>query len=241
MIPATHGCTHHLDVQQPAEPACACQKLLWPRRTHAICGAAAGLFLAVHLAICVTGIWPAAYQRNIDSMESAIAGARTLVSAAIFLPLIYQALSGLFLLWKEGLKYDVRKCNRGGKVRFFLQRVTALVVLVFLLVHAGTLHRWGRGVFEPHGAAFASTAAGFAGANGAMALLGLLGVWAAVFHFANGAWSGAVIWKLATTPESKRRWGVACTGVGVILFAAGVLAWYAFTLSGAARAVGSGQ
>ena len=64
----------------------------------------------------------------------------------------------------------------------------------------------------------------------------LLGVWAAAFHAANGAWSGAVIWNLAAAPESKRRWGYACIAAGVALFLMGTVAWYAFTLSGAARA-----
>jgi hypothetical protein len=37
-------------------------------------------------------------------------------------------------------------------------------------------------------------------------------------------------------PESKRRWGRVCVLIGVTVFAAGTVAWYAFTLSAAALA-----
>ena len=98
---------------------------------------------------------------------------------AIFLPLLFQAASGLYLLRKHGLKYSVKKCNRGGKLRFFLQRATGLAILAFAAFHVGTLHAWGLhavyqathltalsryangGLFQAGGAAFRSTVEGF--------------------------------------------------------------------------------
>jgi succinate dehydrogenase / fumarate reductase cytochrome b subunit len=258
----TSGCKHHEQLAvAPQPPKCNCQGLLKPRRLHALCGAWLACFLLVHLGISLTGWSPVAYQHNIDAIQAALAHLPGFTLLAIFVPLLAQAVSGLYLLAKHGVKYNVKKCNRGGKLRFFLQRATALALLAFALFHVGTLHAWGlhaiyqathlsglgryaaRGLFQPAGEAFRSTAEGFGGFCGSwtagnflVALLSLLGIWATAFHAANGAWSGGVVWGLAPNAEAKRRWTYAAIALGTVLLLAGTGAWYAFTLTGAARA-----
>lgn len=223
------GCKHHPDLQTAPRPACACQGLLRPRRMHAIGGLWIACFLLVHLSIGVTGLSPLAYRRSTDLLQRVSAAA----TVAIALPLLFQFASGLYLLRKHGMKYSVKKCNRGGKLRFFLQRASGLTILAFTLFHAGTLHG---GRFRHGAEAFRSTVEGFNGFGGGVAIFCLLGVWAAAFHAANGAWSGGIIWNVAATPESKRRWGYVCAAIGVVLIGLGTVAWCAFTLSAAARA-----
>jgi succinate dehydrogenase / fumarate reductase cytochrome b subunit len=255
------GCKHHAELQPAPQPKCSCQGLLRPRRVHALCGLWMACFLSAHLAIAVTGWSPAAYQRNIGFVQKTLGHLPGFTLVAILLPLLFQAASGLYLLRKEGMRYGVKKCNRGGKLRFFLQRLTGPAILAFALFHVGTLHEWGLhrvyqathtaalsryatgGLFQAGGAAFRSTVEGFGSFCGAstagnflVALVCLLGVWAAAFHAANGAWSGGVIWNLLPTPESKRRWGYVCVAIGMVLIVGGTAAWYAFTLSDAARA-----
>lgn len=255
------GCRHHASSQPAPQTKCSCQGLLRPRRMHALCGLWMACFLCAHLAICLTGWSPAEYQRNSDLIQEALAHLPGFTLVAILLPLLFQAASGLYLLRKEGMRYGVKKCNRGGKFRFFLQRLTGPAILAFALFHVGTLHEWGLhqvyrathmaalsryatgGLFRANGAAFRSTVEGFSKFCGAstagnflVALACLLGVWAAAFHAANGAWSGGVVWNLLPRPESKRRWGYVCVAIGMALLVAGTATWYAFTLSGAARA-----
>ncbi len=252
---AANGCRHNSQLQQQPRPACKCQRLHWPRRMHALGGLLMGCFLIAHLAVGVTGLSPQAWQRNTRILVEL----PIILTIAIWLPLLGQIVSGLWLLRKEGIKYRVKKCSRGGKLRFFLQRVTGLAILAFALFHIGTLHPWGlhaayqathisalgryadAGLFQADGAAFRSTVEGFsrfcgtaAAGNWIVAALCLLGIWSAVFHTANGAWSGAIVWNLAATPTSKRRWGHVCAAIGIVLFALGTVAWYAFTLSDAA-------
>jgi len=254
------NCKHHAGLQPAPQPKCSCQGLLRPRRMHALCGFWMACFLCAHLAIGVTGWSPAAYQSNIALIRKALAHLPGFTLVAILLPLLFQAVSGLYLLRREGMKYSVKKCNRGSKVRFFLQRLTGPVLLAFALFHVWTLHEWGLhriyqathmaalgryatgGLFQA-GAAFRSTVEGFgdfcgasAAGNFLVALACLLGVWAAAFHVANGAWSGGVVWNLLPKPESKRRWGYVCAAIGFVLFVVSTAAWYAFTLSDAARA-----
>lgn len=255
------ACKHHPELQPAPQPKCNCQGLLRPRRMHALCGLWMACFLTAHLAISITGWSPAAYQRNIDVIQGTLAHLPGFTLVAIFLPLLFQAASGLYLLRKHGLKYSVKKCNRGGRLRFFLQRATGLAILAFAAFHVGTLHAWGLhavyqathltalsryasgGLFQAGGAAFRSTVEGFGSfcgtsvaSNVLVAVLSLLGVWATAFHAANGAWSGGAVWNLLPTPESKRRWGYVSIAIGVVLLVAGTGAWCAFTLSRAARA-----
>jgi succinate dehydrogenase / fumarate reductase cytochrome b subunit len=229
---------------------------------HALGGLWIMCFLFAHLAIGVTGWWPKTYQRNTDVIQRALGRLPGFTPIIVFLPLLGQAVSGIYLLRMEGMKYGVKKCNRGGKLRFFLQRATGLAILAFALFHVGTLHAWGLhavyqathlgalrryaggGLFQAGGAAFRSTVEGFgafcgtsAVGNWMVAVWCLLGGCATAFHAANGACSGGIVWGLASTPETKRRWGYVCAAIGIVLMAMGAVAWYAFTLSGAARAL----
>jgi succinate dehydrogenase / fumarate reductase cytochrome b subunit len=259
---AAHICRHH--PAQAERPACACQRLFWPRRIHALTGALLICFLLVHFSVCITGLHPSSYQHSVDSIGAMLVHLPGLVLLTIFLPLIAQASTGLFLLKKEGMRYNVKKCNRGGKLRFFSQRISALVILGFVVMHVGVLHQWGfhllyrlthapflsryagSGLFQSHQTAFASTALAFREALGSgssatagnwcMMFLLLLGVWATAFHAANGAWTGGIIWKL-TDRSTTSRWSGFCLLLGILLMLTGTVAWYAFTFSAHARAV----
>ena len=61
----------------------------------------------------------------------------------VLLPLAAIVSFGLYLLAKAGLRYNAKNCKRGGKLRFFLQRVSAVVVLAFIAFHLLTLRNWG--------------------------------------------------------------------------------------------------
>jgi len=259
------GCARHARVEAAARPACACRRLVMPRRIHALNGAWIAVFLTVHFLIGISGAWPARYQRNAEAVRAMLSRLPGSDLAPIFLPLLIQAFSGLYLLRKEGLRYRVKRCNRGGQVRFFAQRATAIAILAFLVVHLGTLQEWGfhllhrfthlaglsryanGGLFDPHGAAFRSTTAAFRPAwragrplawqNSGLMIFTLLGTLATAFHAANGACTGALVWNLLPSAASKRRWGYLCLAFGIALTVAGAVAWYEFTLSANARSI----
>jgi succinate dehydrogenase hydrophobic anchor subunit len=123
-----------------------------------------------------------------------------------------QLVLGVYLLFKEGLRYNVKKCGRGNKLQSFLQRMTALVLIAFFVFHIGTLHQWGfhllsrffgweflkpfasGGIFSTanvygstvHGIRFLwSTTEPDHVLNWFFAVFTLLGAWAAVYHVAN--------------------------------------------------------
>ena len=243
---AVKVCAHHaLELYQP-EPGCKCGKLRLPRKIHALTGFWLALFVTMHLAICLTAIIPYQYQCTVNRLDR-LAGYLPGAMLLILFPLLLQAASGLFLAYKEGMKYDIKRCDRGGKLRFFLQRLSGLAILAFLSLHAASMYG-GLGAAHrgpvahllegglPAENAFSYTASAFQPWTSpslnlltiAFLLAGILGT---AYHATNGALSGAILWKVVQTPEGKARVEYVCAGIGIILAAMGTVAWYAFTLS----------
>lgn len=251
------GCKHHIPVLTSPEPSCKCKKLRTPRKIHAACGLLLTAFIGMHLGMSLTGLKPALFQQIVNRLHQ-VPALPEVSLILVLLPILLQCTTGIFLVQREGVKYYTGKCDRGGRVRFFLQRWTALVLLAFITVHFMTMHTWGlhllyrithwgaltrymaAGLFHREDA-YASTVQGFSsvwsagsiahGANGVGMFLLLGGVWATAFHVANGAWSGALLWKILPTQQSKQLWRTACIVLGIALVAAGSIAWYAFTLA----------
>jgi succinate dehydrogenase/fumarate reductase cytochrome b subunit len=241
---ATKVCTHHpLELYQQ-EPGCKCGKLRPPRKFHALIGLWLTLFVTIHLAICVTGTSPVQYQSTVSLIHRWLAYFPGALLLTIFLPLLLQSASGLYLATKEGMKYDIKRCDRGGKMRFFLQRLSGLAILVFLLVHVGSMYGWslGRNIAHlldgrlPEGNAFSYTASVFqpwtsSAANLFSVAFLLAGVLGMVYHAANGLLSGAILWKIVESPGGRTRCGYVCAGIAIVLAVMGTVAWHAFTLS----------
>jgi succinate dehydrogenase hydrophobic anchor subunit len=170
----------------------------------------------------------------------------------LFSILAIQFVTGGYLLFRHGLRYQVKSCNRGGKLRFFLQRSSALLVALFLLFHVGTLCRWGlhavyrfthlsllrryaaHGLFNPS-QAFLSTAHGLKQAwsygnpqafgNRTCFVLILVGIVAAAYHVTNGLLSGGYVLNISTNPSLKGIWTVLSLLIGALILASGVTAW----------------
>jgi len=105
---------------------------------------------------------------------------------------------------------------------------------------------WG-GLFNAHNQAFQSTVSGvhyfwnsepgyeWGFGNWVFMIFYLVGIWCAVFHFANGLWTSAIAWGLTITERAQRRWGHFCLGFGIVLLIIGTTAWSAFTIAPAAN------
>ena len=263
---AACGCGHHAaESTAPQESdgaaggACKCQKLRWIRRTHSACGLIFGAFLVEHVAATALGIRPVLFEPYMRGVHAALRQTPWL-EVLVFLPLVTLVPFGLYLLAKTGLRYNVRKCKRGGKLRFFLQRVSAVVILAFIVFHLLTLRNWGLWSTGSQTAksADATTAAAsmtaFAASvrqiwdflpsaealpmRFAVVVFYLLATAAAIYHFSNGLWTGAIAWGLTTSDRSQQRSLWICAAFGFLFMVLGVLGWYAFILAPWFRAVG---
>lgn len=246
-----------LQAQTAAKPGCKCGTLLLLRKFHAAVGLWLALFVAVHFSIGLTGLKPRNYEGAVGLLHRSLAFLPGAVLLMVFVPMLLQAASGLYLIVKEGLRYDVKRCDRGGKLRYFLQRWSGLVMSIFLLLHVGSMRGWWPsplsrwGVSHPQisastgaqgGAAFVSTVAGFhpwnsPAANSITIAFLLVGIMGTVFHVANGAWSGGVLWKIVESDRGKAWLGYVSLVAALVLGGMGFLAWYAFGLSPKVHAV----
>lgn len=228
---------------------CGGQAHFWLRRVHSLAGIVFGGYIVVHLLVNATGLWPKVFQQNVDQIHKMEPMLPLIELAAIFTPLLIHVLYGIYIAG-SGVSYATTfKYNYGGNFRYLLQRITGILLLVFIVYHVGMLHKWGFALiglkkapdFEAVNTAYQSTVHSiknqFANpaVNYAVIMLYLVGVWSAAFHFANGLWTAAIAWGLTTTRTSQKRWGHVCCGAGIGLMLVGTVAWYAFAVKGDAN------
>jgi succinate dehydrogenase / fumarate reductase cytochrome b subunit len=236
------------------EGECACGGRACPRQYLAITGFILGAFVIVHLSVNMLGFWPTQFQVAVDRIHSLGVALPVLEMGLIFIPLTIHVALGLGTLWPDKLRPNVRKQHRGSEVRYWLQRVTAMILLGFLAFHLATMRQWrfhlayeitpwlmlgpgpAGGLFEPQRAVeFVSNTVwhfwdGHTAnpANLLIVQFYLLGLASAVYHLANGVATGAEVLGFVTTIKQKEWCWRLCTGVGLVLAAVGMAAWYAF-------------
>jgi succinate dehydrogenase/fumarate reductase cytochrome b subunit len=235
---------------------CTCDGYVCLRRYLALTGFILGVFLVLHLAINLLGLWPARFQTAVNRLHGLGVALPVLEIGLIFIPLTIHVALGLRTLHREKLTFGIEKHHHGSDTRYWLQRVSAVILLAFLAFHLATMHRWGLhlvfrlthwpalerfaagGLFEPSRAFasvrdglrnFCSVAAGNP-ANLFIAQFYLLAIAAAVYHLANGVAIGAdVLGCTRTARQQYRLWHI-CIVSGTALGAIGMAAWYAFVV-----------
>ena len=219
----------------------------WLRRIHSAVGLVFGGYVTVHLLVNATGFFPKVYQQNVDKIHSLEPMLPAIEIAAIFLPLLIHMIYGFYIA-TTGVKFNTTKYNYGGNVRYFLQRITAFILLAFLVYHVGTLHHWGfsnlgfnggEPLFKARNLAYQTTVGAIKSPYGdntalnlAVSAFYLLGIWSAVFHWANGLWTSAIAWGVTITAAAQKRWGHVCFGFALFMLVVGSAAWCAFAVTG---------
>ena len=218
------------------EEKCNCGGHACPRHYLAYTGFLLGGFLLLHLATNALAFWPDKFQAVVGRNHSLGALLPVLEIGLIFVPLTIHVAFGLRTLRREKLKFGVAKHHHGSDLRQWLQRLTALVLLAFILFHVVVMHRWFGGRFDPHDACGSASRAvwqfwrGLPAGNFANLLFAqfyVMGLFAAVYHVANGVATGAEVVGWVRTPAAQNRlWGV-CAYAAPALFLTGMAAWYA--------------
>lgn len=228
-----------LGAAKAARGGCSCGHAC-PRKYLAWTGFVLAAFLAAHLCANLLAFWPDRYQTMVNRNHSMGAALAILEIGLIFVPLAVHAGFGIRTLAREGLKFGIKKHHNGSDVRHWLQRVSAAILLAFLLFHVGTAHRWFGGRFDA-GDAFGSVSKavwGFWSGRPGSSLLDLLtaqffllGIFAAVYHAANGVATGAEVLGFAdSTARQERLWKI-CLAAASFLMVVGLAAWLAAGIS----------
>ncbi|MGI9108294.1 MAG: succinate dehydrogenase [Pyrinomonadaceae bacterium] len=152
----------------------------------------------------------------------------------IFIPLIYHAVYGMFMLKEmraNNLAYPYPR-----NWFYTIQRLTGVILFFFIFFHVLNF-RFGlipglneRSVAHYPNEAFQIVASEFA--LWPILLVYTIGITATVWHFANGLWLFAVDWGIVIGERAQRVMGYACIGFGVFLLAVGLNAMVAFIRPG---------
>ncbi|MGI6712769.1 MAG: succinate dehydrogenase [Bacillota bacterium] len=167
------------------------------RRLHSLLGLIPiGIFLFVHLTINSTVLFGgySSYELTIRGMKNIplIIVAELLIIA---IPIIFHGLYGLWIVYIA--KNNVLKFTYYRNWAFYLQRITAVITLIFVLFHVYTLRLMQH---EPD--AIINTFVAYL-QNPMYFALYIIGVLAAVYHFANGLFTFLITWGITIGPRSQ--------------------------------------
>jgi succinate dehydrogenase / fumarate reductase cytochrome b subunit len=153
---------------------------------------------------------------------------------AIFIPLIYHAVYGLFITFEarpNNLNYPYPR-----NWFYLVQRITGVILFFFILFHVLNF-RFGLvpglntiSVAHAPDRAFEIVAREFKLIP--IAIIYLIGITATIWHFANGLWLFMVDWGIAIGARAQRLTGYACIAFGVVLLAVALNAMAAFIRPG---------
>ncbi len=206
-----------------------------PREYLAPTGYVLGGFLILHLLVNALAIWPGKFQSVVNRIHS-LGALLPVLEIGLASVLTFHIVVGLRLMRRDKLNFISGEHYHGSPMRQWLQRVTAVIMLSFVLFHIAVMHRWFGGRFDPNNAFSSAQYAIWqfwhgqpAGSfpNLLFAQFYLIGIVAAVYHVANGLATGAEVLGWVSTPAAQDRlWRVSiCTAL--ILLLAGMAAWWA--------------
>lgn len=115
----------------------------------------------------------------------------------IFLPLLYHGIYGLYIAYQA--KHNVANYGYFRNVMFLLQRVTGVILIIFIAWHV-----WETRIAAAFGAEVNAQMMIDILSSPLMVAIYLIGIIAAAFHFANGMWSFCVTWGITVGPKAQR-------------------------------------
>ncbi|USB32517.1 succinate dehydrogenase cytochrome b558 subunit [Paenibacillus sp. YPG26] len=142
----------------------------------------------------------------------------------IFLPLIYHAIYGLYIAFQASPNNGRYRNERN--LRYLLQRVTGVIVLVFIIWHLYETRvqvALGHVSHEELGGVMHDIVT-----NPVYFVFYLIGILSAAFHFANGLWSFLVSWGITVGPRAQRVSSNICMVLFVIVSIMFIWSLFAF-------------
>lgn len=131
----------------------------------------------------------------------------------IALPLIFHAGYGLLIL--QGAAGNWNRYPWLHNRLFWLQRMSGIGLLVFLLIHVGWTRVWA--IWQPGIKLDLFTHMQALLSNPFTLLLYVTGLLLAVFHFCYGLWTMAISWGLTTSADAQRYWSYFCLLLALLL------------------------
>lgn len=203
------------------------------RRVHSLTGVVPiGTFLVLHLCanamILLSRSGEDRFQAAVDRIHALGVFLVPAEILFILIPITFHAVLGVMIWWESEPNIHLYPfwCNW----RYTLQRMTGLVVMVFILVHLWHMHWAGRVVPGGAGAMFEPEQAS---ATAAWAMqyhrwwsipVYAIGILASCYHFGTGLWTFLITWGVTVGRRAQYRAGVVCAVIGTALGLLGLMA-----------------
>lgn len=211
------------------------------RRLHSLMGVLFGGYLIVHLLVNATlleGIRydgePTVFQLQVDKIH-ALPFLEVVAWTVILLPILYHTIYGVVVVASG--RPNVDRYGYPKNWAYFLQRISAVVLVLFILFHYLSMKGAFGGSFgemltfvpvdvprTEFSEATQSTVNHFHAAWWLGWLVYPVGILAATFHTANGFWTAGVTWGVTITARAQRLWLMACVGVFAFMTACAFIA-----------------
>lgn len=149
------------------------------------------------------------FQQQVDKIHS-LPFLLAVEMSLIFLPLLIHTVYGIYVAVN-----GKPNTSHYGYVKnwfYLMQRVTAIILVAFIIFHVGSLwFGWfGKNLaFEAHNA-YQSTVRHMTASPLLWLVVYPLGVLAGTFHLANGFWTAGIAWGLTVSKRAQTRWGWVC-------------------------------
>jgi succinate dehydrogenase / fumarate reductase cytochrome b subunit len=194
------------------------------RRLHSLTGLVFGGYLIVHLLVNATiAQGGMVYQLQVNKIHD-LPFLPVIEWTFIYLPILYHTVYGIWITLTG--QPNVTNYPYGKNIFYVLQRVSAIVIVLFILFHVLALKYGLFGTtlaFAPDHAL--KTVATHMHAGWPIVwIIYPLGILASCYHLANGFWTAAITWGLTISAASQRRWGFVCAGLFAVTFIAGMMA-----------------
>lgn len=187
------------------------------RRVHSLLGLLPiGIFLIFHMFLNLSAnLGSEHYNKVIETMQS-VPGIMAAEVVIIFIPILFHAIYGLWIVFTG--QSNVLRYQYARNWFYLVQRVSGVLTVIFVMVHVVVL-RFGEANFASM-QSFMSNPLGL--------IFYVVGVLAAMFHFANGLWAFAITWGITVGPRAQKVWSYVCFILFVVMSAIGLININAF-------------
>lgn len=195
------------------------------RRLHSLTGIVFGGYLVVHLLINATiAQGRNVYQTQVDKIQD-LPLLPLIEWSFIYLPILFHTVYGVWITLTG--QPNIGRYPYGKNIFYVLQRVSAVVIVFFMIFHVFALKYGLFGAdlrFDPHRGALRTVAQHMETSALITWFVYPLGILASCYHLANGLWAAAITWGLTVSSGAQKRWGYACAGLFAMTFLAGMVA-----------------
>ncbi|MDJ0625541.1 MAG: hypothetical protein QNJ31_04150 [Candidatus Caenarcaniphilales bacterium] len=193
------------------------------RRLHSLAGLLPlSLFLVFHLSANNAAVkGPEAFNFVVDSLRS-LPYLEIVEISILGIPILFHGLYGL-IITPNFARTDLTNYSQSKNWTYFLQRVTGVVIFLFIAVHI-----WQFRFNEE----LDFTAVANALSKPGWAIAYAVGIAATVYHFANGLWNFFISWGITVGKQAQKVSGVICFFIGIIVLVIGMSALWAFYSTG---------